>query len=248
MKSDQRQRRICRPELDRAQQNPEVVRARPQLGRDEDDVGAVIRIAMPAGPQTLAESFSPYPRMDLEYERLVELVRWHAASIAARLQIALDALGSISLGGEPHTERDESNAAEAVECALDARPAEHVTAAGRQLRIHEQPEDAHAVEEQTEQEEVLRLRVLRVDELGEEAREEDGDLRVEEVAREPLTKGAPARRGRRRLGGAEQRAQAEVNEVERADQLDRRERHGRGRDHRRQAERCRQRPDEDPEV
>src|SRR6476646_9868000 len=106
---------------------------------------------MPAGPQPLAESFSPYPTGEFECERLVELVRWHVARIAAGALVAPDAVGSIPLGREPHAECHERNPAETVECALDARPAEDVTPAGGQFGVHEQPDHAHAVEKHTQQ-------------------------------------------------------------------------------------------------
>jgi hypothetical protein len=125
------------PEPHRAQQDAEVVAAGPQLRGDEDDVVAVVGIAMPAGPQSLAESFRSHRTGDFEYERLVELIRRHAARIAVGTSAALDALGSIPFGGETHAERDEGDAAEAVECPLHARAAEHVTAAGRQSRVGE---------------------------------------------------------------------------------------------------------------
>src|SRR5690242_18073508 len=108
MEAQQRERCIERPDPDRVQQEGKVVGVRPQLGGDEDDVAAVIQVAMPAGPQSLVEVFGPCPTGEFEHERLVELVRWHAASITAWVGAPPDALGSIfglaALEGEPHAE------------------------------------------------------------------------------------------------------------------------------------------------
>ena len=95
MEAQQRERCLERPELDRAQQEGKVVRARPKLGGDEDNLAAVVQVAVLAGPQSLVEIFGPCPTGEFEHERLVELVRWHAASIAARVAAPPDAVRSI---------------------------------------------------------------------------------------------------------------------------------------------------------
>jgi hypothetical protein len=124
MEAQQRESCIERPELDGAQQEGKVVRARPQLGGHEDHVAAVVDVAVPAGPQSLVEIFGPCPTGEFEHERLDELVRWHAASIAAPVRAPPDALGSIfglaPFEGEPHPRPDERDAGQAVECGLAA--------------------------------------------------------------------------------------------------------------------------------
>jgi hypothetical protein len=95
MEAQQGEGSIECPEPDRAQQEGKVVRSRTQLGGDEDDLAAVVHVAVPAGPQSLVESFGWCPTGEFEHERLVELVRWHEASIAIRMAASLDATGSI---------------------------------------------------------------------------------------------------------------------------------------------------------
>src|SRR5438132_3384221 len=86
---------------------------------------------------------------------------------------------------EAGTEADEDDARDAVEGPFDAGTSEDVPPTRRDRRVADQPGDAHRVEEHSEHEEVG-SRTVRTDELREEAREEDRDLRVEHVADEPL--------------------------------------------------------------
>src|SRR5205814_6927333 len=124
-----------------------------ELGCDEDDVGAVVRITMPAEPQSLAEILSSHRAGELEHERLVEFRR-HVPRMAPATRAAPDTLGSFPLESEAEAQGDERDAAEPVERPLDARPGEDVAAPGGQLGIGQQPDDAHAVEEHAQQQEV----------------------------------------------------------------------------------------------
>src|SRR3954454_14341982 len=89
--------RVGGPQLDRPQQDSEVVATRAKLRGNEYDLVAVVDAYMPAGPQSLAEAFRSCTKGELEHECLVErFSHRHAASIATRRCASLDTLGSFA--------------------------------------------------------------------------------------------------------------------------------------------------------
>jgi hypothetical protein len=99
-----------------------------------------------------------------------------------------------------------------------------------------------------EEERLRQYRVVRGDELREERRVEDGDLRVQQVADEALAEGraAPLRRAcLRRLPRLQQRLDAEVHQIRGAEELQHRERFRARAQQRRDAERRRRHPHEE---
>src|SRR5262245_12688027 len=158
---------------------------------------------------------------------------------------------------QPDTEADEDGAGDEVEHAARARPAEEVADARDREHVDRQPRQADEAEEYAEQDERAEARLASGRELRQEAREEDGDLRVAEVRQQALAEGDPRRDrttddvaavgGARLAERAANRLQAEPAEVDRAGDLERDER-GLGRaQERRDADSRRERPDRQSE-
>ena len=137
---------------------------------------------------------------------------------------------------------DEDGAGDAVEPGADARAAQEVARTRDHERVAGQPAERHRAEDQAEAEE----RGGRLPaELREQAREEDGHLRIAEVAEEALAERAacPARPPCVVSRSTEQRLDAEEDEI-RGSRDPYREERGLGRaENRGQPEARRQRPE-----
>ena len=83
-------------------------------------------------------------------------------------------------------ERDERGADNGIEGATDRGPAEEVARPRDDDRVSGQPGQRHRREHRAEHEQGEKRRSLAGCELGKQRREEDGDLRVADVAQEAL--------------------------------------------------------------
>ena len=152
--------------------------------------------------------------------------------------------------------RDQHDSCDAIKRCLDARTLKRFRCPRRGQAVRREPEHGHEDEHGAQSQEWKQYSVPRVNELGQQAGEEDADLRVGQIALKPLTKATerahgrpiPGREapGRSSPAGSTERLEPEPDQVKRADQFQNRESHG-GRAHNRCHPDCRrQRPDGEP--
>src|SRR6266566_749268 len=89
---------------------------------------------------------------------------------------------------DAYAEADEDKPTDTVEGALDAWAPEDLPPSGGKEGVGQQPNETHRVEQRAEDEQIG-AHSVGADKLRQEAREEDGDLGVEEIADEPLAEG-----------------------------------------------------------
>src|SRR5215211_9120085 len=83
---------------------------------------------------------------------------------------------------EPHAERDEDSARDALDRAANSRPAQEVSRLRDCERVARQPNERHRAEEEAEEEQGTERRLAAGCELRQEAREKRRHLRVAEIA------------------------------------------------------------------
>src|SRR5918999_4205570 len=106
----------------------------------------------------------------------------NAASSPARSASSSGTSSLAAIGCKPDPEGDENRAEHRVEGAADRRAPEDVSRLGDGKRVSRQPDEGHRAEEESEPQK----RGERLSELRQQAGEEDGHLRIAEVADQAL--------------------------------------------------------------
>src|SRR5256714_37164 len=168
----------------------------------------------------------------------------YTASVASPPSVTGARNPSAAIGRELQAEANQGQAGDGFEGPPNPVPAQKITHPGHHHGIEGEPAHRDRAEDQPQQQQALERGLAAVDELRQQAEEEDDDLRVTEVAEQSLPVGdAPTQA--RRTGGGElakmtlreqrraQRLEAEKDEVGGARQADGEEQRLRGHQQRR---------------
>src|SRR2546421_12938591 len=143
----------------------------------------------------------------------------YTASVASPPSVTGARNPSAAIGGELQAEANQGQAGDGFEGPANSVPAKKIADPGHHHGIEREPADGDRAEDQPQQQQALERGLAAVDELRQQAEEEDDDLGVAEVAEQSLPVGDATPQAWGRAGGGEL-AKTTLSEQRRAQRLE----------------------------